>query len=347
MILDYPRDTSQFIVAGPKTLRLASRKTLSSLHDTPYINFGGNRQNIEKKMRRIWIADEGYLLVHMDQSGAEALIVAMLCKDGNYRKLFKHNIKPHSYVALHIFSEQWKKHFNPNHIDLAINTDIENLAKLPFYKELFKLIKSSDDWPAQERYYYIGKKVRHARSYGMRENKYIMSVLEETEGAIAISKKEAERHLAYDSKLFPEITNWQHSIYKIAHEKKELRNLFNYPFKITGYINDDTLRELYAWVPQSTIGTLNNIVFTKMQSYIEENKKNWHLLNNSHDSITSEAPILEVGELIKIKKNYYESIILISPVDGTKFSMQTEVQIGKNWAPYSDKNPDGLKEYVE
>lgn len=345
--LDKPRNTTQYLLTA-NSFRLKSRKILSSKKETPYNNFGSNLQNIEPKIRVLYEADNEYKLVSLDQEGAEAKIVAYLCKKGNYRKLFENNIKPHSFTALHIFTEQLKaKYHTPSNIDIAINTEIDKLQSLPFCKELFKLIKDSDNWPGKERYYFIGKKVRHASAYGMRENKYRMSLLEESEGSIAISKKEAEFHLSTDRKLFPEISQWQLETEKTIRSKKELRNLFGFPFKFTSFLDDAAIRNGLSFVPQSTVATLTNIAFSEMQEYIEDNDRNWHLLNNDHDSILGETPEEEAGDYIKVMKKLIEEKEFTSPVDGVKFHMTAEVKVGYNWASMSVDNPLGLKEINE
>ncbi len=354
--LDLPRDTSHWIVSGTDTFRLGSRKILSSLHDTPLINFGGNRANIEKTMRCIWGADKGYKLCQSDQEGAEAKIVAFLCKAGQYRTLFNHKIKVHSFVALQIFSEQFKKYFDPLKIDVALNTKIEELKLLDFWKELDTLIKDSDDWPSQERYYFIAKKIVHASSYGMGANKFRMAVLEESGGTIVLSKLDAETYLMMFHKLFPEIHNWHSRCYEEIKRTKELRNLFGYPFKFTGFIDDNNIREAYAFVPQSTVGTLTNIAVTEMQEYIEQNNKDWHILNNCHDSFLMECPDNpnDIKECASLMKQFLGKEF-ISPVDKVKFTMTSSCKVGYNWGnrveiKHKDgtieiKNEKGLRDY--
>ncbi len=350
--LDRPRDTSHWIISGTNTFRLGSRKILSSKHDTPFINFGGNRQNIEGKMRIIWEADKGYKMISRDQSGAEALIVAYLCRNGNYRALFRNGIKPHTFVALHVFAEQFKKYFEPFKIDLAINTKIEDLRNLPFWKELDELIKSSDRWSSKERYYFVGKKIVHASSYGMMAFKFCMSVLEESGGTIVITKKEAEQYLMMFHKLFPEIHIWHSKVYEQVKRYKELRNLFGFPFKFTGYIDENDIRDAYAFIPQSTVGTATNIAITEIQEIIEKEKLDYHILFNGHDSITAECPDHNdhVNYCSLLLKNGLEREY-ISPNDGSKFRMKSSLKVGYNWGEYDPDHPEinplGLKEIQE
>jgi hypothetical protein len=162
MKLAFPRDVTQYIISGTDSFRTGSRKLLSNKNkNLKNANFGGNRQNLEKSMRQIWKSDPGYSLVQCDQAGAEALIVAYLCRPGKYRQLFQFGIKPHTYIAMKLAPHVWMKHFDEAKIKQALASDIPTLKALPFWKDLDKLIKSSDNWPAQERYYHFGKKTAH------------------------------------------------------------------------------------------------------------------------------------------------------------------------------------------
>lgn len=346
--LSSPRDCGQYIVAGPKTFRRACRKLLSNKKKSlPFANFGGNRQNIDNRMRMIWEADPGYRLINRDQSGADAKIVAYLCKHGKYRELFIHGVKPHLYLALKQHPDAWRNRFNREQVDIALKTDIKDLQSLEFWKPLSKLIKDSDGWEAKHRYYYFGKKVGHAGNYGMAANKLVMVILEETQGEIVLSKVEGERWLTeYRIDLFPEIQrDFQFRTIRQAKEKYQLRNLLGFPFNITEEIRDHEINDLLAWIPQSTVAGINERVFCDMQDYIEEHDKDWHLLAETHDSITGQAPEKEAEEYAKVLGDFYSAIELTSPVDGVKFNMGTECQIGYNWSKYDkDKNPRGLQD---
>src|ERR1044072_2271635 len=229
--LDAPRVIGQYRVAGPKTFRRSCRMLLGSKKKTyPFANFGTNMQNWESSMRQICVADKGYKMVQVDQSGADALIVAYTCRAGKYRKLFENGIKPHTYIALNLFKEEWKKHVEPSIIDLYQTLPIEELAKHPEWKKVNNLIKGSDKWPPNKRYYYIGKKVVHAGSYGMMGPRMVQVVLEETGGIVLLSKKDAETYIITFKQIeFPEIAEWNVKIGITAEKDGVIRNLFGFP----------------------------------------------------------------------------------------------------------------------
>src|SRR5205814_8790080 len=143
-------------------------------------------------------------------------------------------------------------------IDIALKTKIEDLKKIPEWKILDSFIKSSDNWESNSRLYFISKKIVHAGSYGMQANKFVISVLEESGGTIVIERKNAQQYLDNFHSLFPEIRQLHFKIQKEYRQKKLLRNLFGHPYQITDYFGDD-FNELYAWIPQSTVGELTSI----------------------------------------------------------------------------------------
>lgn len=325
-MLSYPRNTTLYAIAGTKTFRLGSRALFGKSPN----EVGGNLQNIEKSLRRIYIPDEGKILIQVDQSGAEALIVSYLCEPGNYRDLFIHNIKPHVFVALHMFADKWMTKFEPMHVALALKTPIKELKSLAFWPGLESLIKESDKWPARERYYFIAKMVVHASSYGMTANTFQLNVLEKSRGAVNLPKSECERLLNLFHTLFPEIRKWHHVVEEEVRSTKFLRNLFGYPREFTTVLSNSEMKEAYAFIPQSTVGCITNIAFTVLQEIIEEENLDLDLLANTHDSYLAQAPIGDEEVYARLMKDIMEQE-LISP-RGEKFKMKAESHIGTDWS---------------
>lgn len=342
-MLCIPRNSTSLNIGRTSTFRLGSSKILN--------RWGTNLQNIESSLRRIYLADIGKLLIQVDQSGAEALIVAYLCRQGNFRDLFIHDIKPHVFVALHLFKEIWKYHVNKGTLDIKCdidelcNTPIPLLKQNPFWYAIDTLIKSSDLWPAKERYYYIAKQVCHSSNYGVGPNMFSLNTLEKSKGKIVITKKEAEKYLNFYHSLFPEIREWHEQVKRQLDATGYLFNLFGYPryFHKNGKYEETMFKEAFAFVPQSTVATLQNIACTRFQDYIEEFSLDWDLLTNTHDSALSQAPEDESMTCAITMSDMINNQELIAQ-DGTKFKMKSECAIGLNWAPYIEgKNENGLK----
>lgn len=387
------RDTTQWQIGGPRTLRLGSRAVLKKKRLIPQTGeikergLGGNLQNIEKSHREVYIPNGwSYLLqdkcsyymasgdssvfteeelaclkifVQTDQSGAEALAVAYLCKDGDFRQLFINKVKPHVYVALWVFRDIWKKKMREMSmvgdlkcdIDEILNTPIRDLKSNPYWKDLDALIKDSDNWSLSERYYYLAKQTCHSANYGITPPPFRMNILEKSGGKIVISKEDSEHFLTTYHSLFPEIRDWHKRLQSQVGMSKIIYNLHGHPYTITNHeIADSQWKEIISWIPQSTIGMITNIAFTRIQEYTEENTLHWDHLINCHDSVLSQCPIGQEVELGKKQKEYIEQSF-ISPVDNAPFKMGSETQYGFCWAPYKkgkygqpDKVKHGLRE---
>lgn len=342
-----PYNTTLYDHSGTVTYRRSSSAIMLNWRERIYA--GTNLQNIAKHIRKIYHAKKGYKLGQVDQSGAEALIMAYLCRDGKFRSLFLNKIKPHVFVALHLFSSDWEKRLNQHTLDIKcniqefLNCEIPNLPTLPLWKQLDALIKSSDNWPPEERYYYIAKQVCHSSNYGVGERMFVLNTLEKSEGKIVIEIKKAAQYLAFYHTLFPEIKEYHREIENQLVKTRILYNLFGFPRNFTEEITPKTLKEAYAFIPQSTVGCITAIAFTKLQQFIEDNHLQWDLLADTHDSYLVQAPEDEIMECVKIMKAFMEQP-LVSP-RGESFQMKAECAIGYNWAPWkAHDNEEGMKE---
>lgn len=340
------RNSCIYKPAGTNTFRLSSTKIFG--------RWGSNLQNIEKSLRKIYIPDDGMVFVQVDQSGAEALIVAYCCVAGQYRQLFINSVKPHTYLAMSLFKHIWPKKMLENrlissasefNIDEVIKTAIKDLKQHPHWKNLANLIKESDDWSLQERYYYLAKQTEHSSNYDIRPPTFRMNVLEKSGGKIVIGEQDAINFLQTKHGLFPEIKGSYHRyVERCAKDSRRLYNLHGHPYDITEFeIDDSALKELYAWIPQSTVGEITNVAYVKMQNHIVKYKLKWSLLANTHDSYLIQCPEAEALECAARAQEFMNQEFT-SPIDGVKFSMKSEAAVGYNWGVYKkDTNPNGLK----
>lgn len=331
---EFPRFSGMFRLAGTKSFRLASGKIFDE--------FGSNCQNPPKAQLATLEARPGNVLVQADQSGAEALIVAMLAPPGRYRELFAAGIKPHSFLALHIFGRS-KPHWFAG-LETSAQTFLQEqspvaLAKLPGWKTLAKRIADSDSEP--DRPYYTGKRTAHARSYKMGWHTFQQAVLKDTGGLLILKRKDAEYFLSMFDTLFPEIAQWQEEVIATSKVSHVLHNLFGFPRQCEGLFNAGYERELISWIPQSTVGCITHEGVRAFTRHVRDTNKPWHLLNNKHDSYLTEVPAADGMEAATFMQS--SLAVTLKGRDGIEFTMKSEVQIGRNWANKSDKNPEGME----
>ena len=123
--------TSSFRPAGTKTGRLASSMFLGV--------YGSNGQNISDDMRRLFVPRPGMSFIQNDLEGAEAVAVALLVSEGNFRELVRRKVKIHNFVCVKIFPEKFAEFFTRQEID---NLTPAAFHEHPNYKALVKHCKS-------------------------------------------------------------------------------------------------------------------------------------------------------------------------------------------------------------
>lgn len=333
------RITTNWKIAGTLSYRLSSKKL--------FRKYGANLQNKDNILRHCFIADDGKELCQTDQAGAEALILAYLCPpDSNYRKLILHGVKHHIFTAMHLFANYWTAKLGINDFSIYLKSDVSELKNTPNWGVLAKEIKN------HEVYYYIGKKAGLSFNYGLMPKNFAKAVLLETGAKIRLSVDESTRVYSTYHSIFPEIRRWHCEVIDtLSKQGQILRNLQRYPIHLTsGVWNDDLFKRAYASIPQSTVGTITNLAFTRLQKMIDGNASeirgyDANLLQNGHDSILSQCAIGAGMEWSKIVKNEIEQEL--ENFHGEKFKMKSESGIGRNWGKYNEQtNPNGIKEIL-
>lgn len=348
-ISSYSRVSTLLQIAGPKTLRLGSRKLFFFDKDTP--GYGTNMQNWEKSARQKVEADEGKLLVQCDQAGADAKVVANLMPRGNaLRELFDNGIKIHNYLAI-MFPEQWQDKHPEVHEFKHI--PISQIIQHPKWETFRRAVANSDDNPPATRYYYHYKQTGHSANYGIMAGSLIENTLLKSGGKVRLTNRQAESYLRAYHTLIPEIRNNFHRYVATTYEREQtLYTCQGFPLHLTQKVFTNNYNKIYDKIPQATVAIITHIAATKFQAYTEEHGLSWDLLSNTHDSYVAQAPgyfdsegkpqgeCLECGRLMKQLMEEQE----LKNQYGEIFFMGAESQVGKNWHSFKkDKNPLGLR----
>jgi hypothetical protein len=312
------RVISSYALAGTRSYRLSSRKVFS--------RWGMNIQNPDKHTQDIMCAPPGHSIVQADQAGAEALVVAYLARPGRYRALFLNGVKPHTYIAMHLYHEQFGLELD----SIFLNAEVEEFVKHVFWSELHKRIKSSGT-P-----YDMGKRTAHGASYMMGPRTFREAIIKMSRGKLVLTIAQCKFFLEKFKLLFPEIVEWQDSIKLRICADRKLTNLFGFERVFEREINDGYFREAISWIPQSTVGCITHMGVRAARKALLS------VCSNKHDSYATICRDDEVRDVASFMKS--SMALELQGVDCT-FIMKSEVQVGKNWKPYhKDKNPLGMKE---
>lgn len=378
------RNSCTFKLARPVTFRRASSKILPE-GSKKNIGYGSNMQNIEGSLREVYMPDGfspsleekclywlekwdlsiftpeelEYLqcFLQTDQSGAEGVIVAYDSEPKDYRQLFIHGISPHVYVAMKLFAEVWKKKIKELNvqvdekcIDELYYTPIGQLKQHPSWHEVNLLIKSSDNWPTNERYYYFAKQTVHSFSYGIQWHTFIMNVLEKSGGKVVIPPDDGKQYLMEIRGLFPEVPERCSRIDDQVKATGIIYNIHGQPYIIwPGGVPPERLlsdmKKFYAWGAQSGVAGITQKALTGLQEYIESKNKKWDILTETHDSYLTQGRLHDVKERKEKMEEFIGQQEFTSAIDGVKFRMKSETKVAFNWGNKSEKNKLGMRAF--
>ena len=297
------RMRTSYNIAGTETGRWSSSQSVWGS--------GTNLQNITPELRRMFIADPGWKLCHLDLEQAESRVVGfileLLFEDDSYTKA-------HESGDLHTTNATliWP--------DLVHDRET---AEKPYY--------------FQYSYRDMAKRCGHATNYDV--SAWTLSRHLHIPIAIAEDFQKAY-HIAY-----PGIKKWHtwtagqvqmHSI--LTTPLGRVRQFFGRPGDAT------VIREAIAYKPQSTVADLLNIILWLIWKYMPEVQ----LLGQTHDSIDlqfregkEEETISKLQELVQLTIGTKPSITIpVAFATGWNWAEQ-------NRPPFTpETNPEGLKKYA-
>jgi len=255
------RYRSSYKPVGAETGRISSGETI--------FGTGGNQQNWPHDLLRFFLADEGYILYSMDLSQIENRIVAYVGGVVSQIEAFEQGIDLHRLTASIIFDKPY---------DQISSKDGSS---------------SLGDGRQSERYW--GKKGNHAINYNVGYKTFALTN-EMPEG-------EAKYVLEKIHKGYPQIRNGYHQVIQNMLKKNRTvvnlmgrRRLFLGPIipsppNVPRSACENTYREAYAHLPQSTTADKINEHGVEYVYYNQHLFKPIELLTQIHDAIVFQIPL--------------------------------------------------------
>lgn len=309
------RMRTSYNIAGTETGRFSS----SAASDES----GGNLQNIEQNLRRIFVADEGMILVVIDLEQAESREVGLLCgllfDDWTYLDACEGG-DLHTSTARLI----WPR--------LGWTGDMKHdraIAELPFYRHFS--------------YRDMSKRGGHGTTYY--GTPWTMS-----------------RHLKVPLKLmedfqssffgaYPAISKWHKWVAEQLQTRSEISTPWGFQRTFFGRATDPaTLREAIAFSPQSSTAYRTNLGLYRIWKELGNEVQ---LLAQTHDSVTFQCPVAAVDAMVPRALACME--IPMTTPHGRVVTVPGDPKVGFNWAnahrpdkptgPRNPHNPDGLRKW--
>lgn len=295
------RYRSSYKPVGAETGRLSSGETI--------FGTGGNQQNWPHDLLRFFLFDEGYIGYSLDLSQIENRIVAYVGGVISQIKAFEQDIDLHRLTASIMLGKP--------------------------YNEISNEDGSSTLGDGRQSERYWGKKGNHALNYDVGYKTFALKN-EMPEG-------DAKRIIELIHQGYPQIRGGYHQIIQNMLKKDRIvTNLFNRKRLFLGpiipsYPNvpkgacQNTYREAYAQLPQSTTADKINEQGVEYIYYNQDTFKPIELLTQIHDSIVFQIPLsvpwVEHARMISLIKTNLEIPLTWH---GTEFATPCDVTVGLN-----------------
>lgn len=297
------RMRTSYNIGGTTTGRFSS-----SLSD---FGTGTNLQNIEQRLRSVFIADPGYKFAYIDLEQAESRLVGAI---------------------------EWNLFHDPRYLDACESGDLHTAVcrlawtHLPWTTDLARDREIAEGpFYRQHSHRHMAKVLGHGTNYNGKP--YTMA---------KHTKLDARLIEAFQTKYFnafPAHRAWHDWTREELRRYGRLDTLTGRRRWFFGRRDDDsTVREAIAYVPQGSVGDILNTGMLQVWRL-----HRCHLLMQIHDAILVQYPEEEEDEIVPF---LCETIKV--PLDlnhGRRLIIPSEAKVGWNWGEADADNPDGLVKF--
>lgn len=265
--------------------RLSSSKTLWGS--------GMNFQNQPERAKSMFIADDGYAFVYFDLSQAEARVVGWLAG-----------------------IEKWIAQFEKARLDGEYDCH-RALASEMFNVEYGKVPKVDRDKDGKPTIRFIAKRCRHGLNYRMAPDKLAT--------VTGLSAGDAGKAWQLYHRITPELRDWWRAVERTVRADRMLVTPYGRRLPVLGQVDDEFLKSVVAFVPQSTVGD-----HVSSTIYLCHDDPEWpsgaKMVLNIHDALIALVPRAKVGAAMRVMKKHAERPIIIN---GRKLVIPAEFAVSK------------------
>jgi len=295
---------STLSIGGTSTFRFSSSKTL---WDT-----GLNLQTVPRKLRDMFLADEGYELAEYDLNRGESWIYSHLAHEPRMMDIHQSGGDFHTVTACAISSVFGQELNLEDWADFAA-AEPERAYKLRF----------------------LGKKTNHASAYRMGPFRFQEVVNEEADNTgLTITVAQAKRAQFLWKQEYRYIERWWKEIETQLNQDRTMTT--PYGRRQTFYDNwgDELFKMATAYVPQSTsVDYCNGGLLRCWQELDVPNKYGVQLLHQNHDSIVLQY---REGYRDKVMPAVVELVESELKVAGHDLIIPVEAQYGRSWGELTE-----------
>lgn len=299
------RMRTSYNIAGTETGRWSSSKSIEGT--------GTNLQNITPELRKMFVADEGKTLIHVDLEQAESRVVGLIF---------------------------WALFGDRSYLDAHESGDLHTTNAMRLWPDVVHGKDSAEIFfYLKHTYRDMAKRGGHLSNY--RGSAWMMS------RALHIPIQLAEQFQEVYYGTYPSFSKW----YNWCARQIQLHSTLTTPLGrqrlFFGRDSDDNIiREAIAYIPQSTVADTTNTILWRLWDTMRDRIE---LLGQTHDSIDFQCETGdEVGVIEEFKKLAQTEITW----EGKSIVIPVDIATGWNWAPHGKhpfkdpaSNPNGLKKW--
>ncbi len=261
------------------------------------------------------------IIIELDKSGSEWIIVAHLSGDQNMLDVVSSGISPHVRTAELISGVSADLILRDDKaVGQNTNPDIVEEIRRDEVPELF----SNADWwlPRSSSIRQAAKKCNHGLNYDMRYRRFALELeIQEIEARELVDR--------YHGDAYPGIRLWHQTIQTQLRKDRTLTNCFNRKRKFLGAWGPDLFDAAYSFIPQ---GTTYDLVRLGIKGTYWNTTKLFEpvqLLTEVHDSLVFQYPEDRPEDLAKVvRKIGLEYMSPICVYNSRKFVIPTTMKIG-------------------
>lgn len=298
------RMRTSFNIAGTNTGRLSSYVSANGT--------GGNTQNLDPQLRKIFSADPGMRMAYVDLEQAESRAVGAIV---------------------------WNLFGDGAYLDACEAGDLHTQVAKMVWPAAVKNREDADrNYYRNFTYRFLCKRIGHGSNYFAKPQ----TISSEAKIDLAI----AEEFQTLYFKAFAGIRRWQHKVAQQIAEDGFLVSLMGRKRWVLGRRDDDaTLREMIAFDPQSAVADILNIGLFNVWWRATKHPREFpvQLLLQVHDAILLQYPAEAEDSLIPQILSLLQ--IEVPLKFGRKLVIPAEAKVGWNWGEEGAGNRDGLRKW--
>jgi DNA polymerase-1 len=275
---------------------------------------GTNLQNIEQRLRRIFVADPGYKFCNIDLEQSDSRALGAI---------------------------EWDTFGDSRYLDACESGDLHTQVSRLCWPQLSWSGEAGHDRRLAEQPFYRQHSRRHmAKVLGHGTN--FLGQPPEMHRHTHIPVKVIKDFQAGYFAAFPCHLRWHSYVAQTLIDRGSITSLLGRRRTFFGRRRDPaTIREAVAFEPQSiTADTIDRGLLAVWKSRQVE------LLLQVHDSILVQYPESSEDDIVPMLRNLVEQSSSITLRGDRKFTIPAEAKVGWNWSDANEENPDGLKKYI-